>query len=209
MSAPKKSTKIKLAVIVAVIAAAAAAAVLFFCGVFSSPGVKSNYVPQKYTGEFDPELFVPFDKDEKYLTLDRSIHYEYAGVGIIITDDRQFPEGDCAKLFKDFFDALKAGDPDALRACFVDGYFDSNAFPDSLGPQRVYDIRVSYYSSSENVKFGDEVYDLENFKVLYKLRFNDFTFRADTASDVWKPQLFQIALIDGEYRIVNVNQFYS
>ena len=209
----KKSPKTKkktVAAVVAGIAAATAAGFLIFSGVFSTPGVKPNYVPEKLTGDFSPELFVPLEEDEKYLALDRDVHYEYAGVGVILTDDSRFSDsGDCARLFKDFFDALKAGDADALKACFVDGYFESNDSPDGLQPQRVYDIWVSYYSGSENVKLGDAVYEVENFKVLYKLRFNDLTFRADTVSDVWKPQIFQVALVDGEYRIVNVNQFYS
>ncbi|MBQ9544228.1 MAG: hypothetical protein IJV00_03785 [Clostridia bacterium] len=211
MSSPKKADGKKKRIVVIAVAAAIAAAVgvLYFTGAFKKPGVNANYVPPKLIGEFLPEEIIPLEEDEEYFSLDRDVHYEYAGVGTILTDGTQFSSGDCAKLFKKFFDALKAGDLAALKECYVEGYFDSNESPDSLTPQRAYDIRVSFYSSSEDVKFGDTVYDLENFKVVYKLRFNDLTFRSDTLSDVWKSQLFQIALVDGEYRIVNINQFFS
>ncbi len=205
------SKKKKTLIIIAVCAGAVAAviAVLFFCGVFGPAGVRPNFVPDKLTNDFDPENAVPIEKDERYLEYDRDVHYEYAGLGVILTDGYQFSDGDQAKLFKAFFDALKAGDSAALKACFVDGYFDSNESPDGLTPQRVYDIWVNYYSGSEKVKLGDESYDVDNFKVVYKIRLNDYSFRSDTVSDVWKPQIFQIALVGDEYRIVNINRFYS
>lgn len=176
---------------------------------FLPNGVVPDYRPPAVTLEFDTlsrtEAAVDPDKDEAfYQQTVRDILYTYGGQTVLLTDENYDDREDQGKFFKEYMDSLKAGSWESYQRFFADGYFNNNETKEGMNPQRLYDIEIVYHSESKGIVLEGKSYDVENFTVKYKIFANDGSFRNDIFSDVWKPQIYQIAETEGGYRIVNI-----
>ena len=200
----KPRTK-KLVIVICAAAALAAAGFVLVPRIFSQGNVNARYNPPKLTFDELPEAFIPFDKDEEYYTLNRDVFFSYAGTEVLLSDAFDGSGfNSAAKFFKDYFDTLKKADDLSLKEYYAEDYFEDNDYPEGYSPQRLYDIHADFHSSG-SVTLEGETYQVDNYVVKYRIRYNDGTFRNDLKSDVWNPQLYQISLIGGQYRIVNVS----
>ena len=183
--------------------------IIVVAGAFLLPGLldggkfKENPTPAiTGTGELDDsDLF----RDEKeYLKLFTDIFFEYGGMGTYITDDNYLDFEDQAQFFKFYIDSVMDGDVEAYLDLFAPGFFEEDE-KISFNPQKLYDISITFNSENTNITLGDVTYNtVENFTVKYKIFNNDKTFRSDMPSDAVKPQVIQIALVNGEYKIINI-----
>lgn len=170
-------------------------------------GIVQNYRPDPIV--IDKMALTPSEAakaKKEYEEDDKSVKFEYGKLTRMLTEENyaEMGDDDPGKFFKEFIDTIKAGDWQAYQSFFVDGYFDKNEKQDKMTPQKLYHVEVLYNDSSENITMGDKSYNVENFKVRYKILENDFTYRADMRGNQWVPQIFQVAKTEDGYRIVNV-----
>ena len=142
--------------------------------------------------------------EEYYQQQEKDVWYTYAGQSMLITDKNYEARNDQGRFFKEFIDSIKAGDWQSYQRFFVDEYFNGNETKEKMTPQKLYDIEVEYISDSKGITMAGKTYDVENFKVRYKILANDSTYRNDLPSDIWKPQVYQVAETPAGYRIVNI-----
>ncbi len=196
-----------------------AALVLILAGVLIFPllfpgGVIPDYKPPAVTLEFETVSRTEAGRDEEkneeyYKGMLKDILYTYGGQTVLLTDENYDDREDAGKFFKEFMDSVKAGSWESCQRFFAEGYFNENDTKENMTPQRLYDIEISYHSESKGIVLAGNSYDVENFTVKYKILANDGTFRNDVPSDVWKPQIYQIAQTSGGYRIVNIINILS
>lgn len=182
---------------------------LAVAGAFILPGLldggkfKENPTPV-ITGTDELDDSDLFRDEKEYLTLFTDIFFEYGGMGTYITDDNYMDFEDQAQFFKKYIDSVMDGDVEAYMSLFAPDFFEEDE-KISFNPQKLYDISVTFNSENANITLGDATYTtVENFTVKYKIFNNDKTFRKDMPSDAVKPQVIQIAEVDGEYKIINI-----
>ena len=205
----KSSSKASKKLLIAVGALAVFLVVIIVAGAFILPGLiggnkfKENPTPV-ITGTEELDDSDLFRDEKEYLKLFTDIFFEYGGMGTYITDDNYLDFEDQAQFFKLYIDAVMDGDVEAYLELFAPGFFEEDE-KISFNPQKLYDISITFNSENSDITLGEVTYNtVENFTVKYKIFNNDKTFRSDMPSDAVKPQVIQIARVNGEYKIINI-----
>ena len=204
-STPRRSKRRKALVILAVVLALAAVAgiTLFVIDrVEKSKSARTPYLADVY--EAEPNRFAVYDpdapsifEDENYLSLDRSIHIARGGEEIAVPPDGADTADALAVFFVDYFDALAHGDTQRYNSLFTEAYFEAYDKQADFSDQRVYDIHVTLLGATD-----DE--SRVSYKVEYKIKKNNGTFRRDIYSDSSRPMIFDLVKSGERYLIDNM-----
>ena len=189
----KKKKRILIIVLIVMTVLAALSYVLTYHGedaaaFFRSLKKGKNATHSDYSDELRSYLFYPTDygldptKDEEYMGLDRQMWYHEGGLGIgydLDDPDALLGCSDAVLFFADYFRTVIAGKTDRYNSLFTNRYIRENGEHVRFAPQMLYDIHI--YQLSESTS-SDGV-STWTFKVEYKIRRNDGTFRNDIPSD--------------------------
>ena len=143
-----------------------------------------------YIGDSYPfSIFFPDDPsifdDEKYLSLDRSLHVRSGMEEFTVLDaDSEFADNETV-FFLDYFDALEHGASERYDAMFTEEYYEKYSAQRDFTEQRVYDIHLT--------------------RLEYKISKNNGSFRKDIGSDAARPVVFELIKDNGEYKINDVH----
>lgn len=134
--------------------------------------------------------------DGEYLALDRNIHYTYGSETFVV--ERDVPDKDDLRRFwQEYFDAVTAGDAEAVDALCTDEYLKKNGNTADFAPQKVYNIKVELNRMQDLVN-GDangnyKGYIVYYFEVSYYIKDNNGTFRNDFFEDFYTvPLMFEV-----------------
>ena len=156
-----------------------------------------------YIGDSYPfSIFFPDDPsifdDEKYLSLDRSLHVRSGMEEFTVLDaDSEFADNETV-FFLDYFDALEHGASERYDAMFTEEYYEKYSAQRDFTEQRVYDIHLTRLEGGEET--GGAYYLVE-----YKISKNNGSFRKDIGSDAARPVVFELIKDNGEYKINDVH----
>lgn len=189
---------------------------------------------------FYPDIDYTYDimQDEGYVELITPSFITYkdesAGTSVSVPEESYESYGDSATgLLIRLLLSVQAGDADSYNACFGDEYLvavgrasliedgkDPTGYSDgqlrelglepSFTMQKVYDAVITDYGSSRQTDGSGNAFDAYYYRLEYKIRHNNGTFRTDMDSDSYRPQDIVIRLnADGEYEIISVTTYYT
>lgn len=147
-----------------------------------------NAAHSDYSDELRSYLFYKTDysldptKDEEYMGLDRQLWYHDGGLGVgydLDDEDAFIGSGDAVLFFAEYFKTVIAGDTDKYNGFFTDRYIREFGEHVRFAPQMLYDIHIHQLSEATSTDGSGSW----TFKVEYKIRRNDGTFRNDIPSD--------------------------
>ena len=145
----------------------------------------------------EPDYEENIFEDEDYLDLNRAILYTEGALSIYLINEVDFTAtGAVATFFGEYFDAVIMGDHRRLNACFTEEYRDKNGGKSRFTMQKLYDmevVKLAEYIINEGTADQTTVYE---FEVSYRIRHNNGTFRDDLASDMARPQIYQLYRLD-------------
>ena len=142
-------------------------------------------------------------QDESYMQQDRRV-WVSAGALSAPIDDEVYEDVPLYVFFEGYFNALKAGDAAALRACYTDECARALKLPARITQQRVYDILLTLVSTAERSDDAGFKYTESVFLFEYKIMKNDGTFRGDLESGAVRAQLVTLSEYPGEVKISDV-----
>ena len=201
-SQQKRRKAFVILIVVLALAAAAGIALLVIDRVEKANAPRSPYLADVY--ESAPNRFALYDPDapsiftdESYLSLDRDIHVGRGGEEFTVSADGADNADAVSLFFLDYFDALAHGDTDRYNSLFTDGYFEKYDKQSDFSEQRVYDIHVALLGATD-----DE--NRVSYKVEYKIKKNNGTFRRDIYSDSSRPLIFDLVKSGDTYLVDNM-----
>ncbi len=146
---------------------------------------------------FNPDYEEDIFEDEVYLDLNRYILYTDGALSIYLANENDFAAtGEVATFFGEYFDAVIMGDHRRLNACFTEEYREEHGEMTRFTMQKLYDmevVKLAEYIINEGTADQTTVYE---FKVSYRIRRNNGTFRDDLESGVARPQIYQLYRLD-------------
>ena len=148
--------------------------------------------------DYDADIF----SDPDYADIDKTVMFENGAETYPLTSDGFSRES--SLVFIDYFDALRKGDLQALRALYSDEFASGQGAIPDFTMQRVYDAVVSFVGTERN----EDGTDTDIYVVNYKIMKNDGTFRRDIDSDSSRPQVFYLKVFGSEWRICDI-RFYK
>ncbi len=146
------------------------------------------------------------ENDETYMGLDRNIYFEEPGLGTRYAVDTETLE-DVSESYRstfavlvDYLEAATAGDAERLNSLFSDYYYSNGGKTKSrFTQQKIYDMVITLAGDATPDLPGTDV--AYYYKVEYKIRMNNGTFRNDMGSDGSKFELFAVSVRGGEAAI--------
>jgi hypothetical protein len=190
-----------ITVLIIILAAAAIAGLILFFIDRAEKNEKSGSIYSEDVYEKDPNRFAVYDpdepsifEDEKYLSLDRSLHVRRFGEEFTVTDKNSVMADGAALFFIDYFDALSRGDTARYNEMFSDSFYETHEREEEFSEQRVYDIHVTLLGESDGL-------ERVSYKVEYKIQRNNGTFRRDIYSDSTRPLIFDLVRDGDTYKI--------
>lgn len=195
-----------------IIAVIAGAFVLYSDGFFVSKKKQSSSSFNFYEADYSYDIMQdPIYRD--YITPSFIIYRDdSAGKSISVSDETYSEyEGSAAKVLIDLLLAIQSGDENAYNSCFGDDYLaavgkdllvsdgkDASGYSDeeliALGskdrftPQKVYDAVITDRGTSKKTNGNGKEFNAYYFRLEYKIRHNNGTFRTDMDSDSSRPQ---------------------
>lgn len=170
-----------------------------------------KYYDDKFFTE--PKFDEIIEDDKKYMQLDRTLYYS-DGTERFSVSERTSEFGPCCTLFYDYFEKVKTGDFQNYYSLFTERYVNEhgniNFFTKKnlvFTKQKIYSIDVILvreYKVEEGDYSGSTVYE---YKVSYKIKDNNGTFRRDILSDETVPLMFQL-IKTGDTVKINDISFY-
>lgn len=135
--------------------------------------------------------------DPDYAEMDKDVFFlDDSGFGEKLTEKDADSTG-ARGVFYNYFESLKNGDAEGHAALLSDSCVKNFEVPVFFTAQMVYDIKVSFMRADSY----DGQY-VEKYRVSYKIRKNDGTYRADVGSDSAKPMIFETVRI-GKKTFIN------
>ena len=155
----------------------------------SKDKVTSMYSDELYSYNFYP-CHENFDvtTDERYMQLDRYIHYKNGSVTEIVSEDDLDGYNDAIKFFVTYFKTVISGDEDTYNTYFTDRYYTIYDPYLSFKPQMIYDIEVEQLSEI----FNDDGTTKWTFNIKYRIHRNNGSFRNDIDSDSSKTLYYEL-----------------
>lgn len=203
----QKKRKRRAAVFVAVICAVGIICALSLLITEWAESRKESGPTNMYSDELNSYIFYKPDYDldvtevEEYMELDRLLYYkdgaEEYGIG---SDHERF--GDAVVFFREYFDAVIAGDTDAYNEMFTERYYETNSKKVRFAPQMIYDIRISKLWEKEESGGKRTAFD-----VSYRIYRNNGTFRNDIDSGAAKPLYFELVRDGDELKIDRITYY--
>ena len=86
--------------------------------------------------------------------------------------------GDGVVLMVDMVDAIINGDSKKYNSCFSKEYFNSHEPKESFTMQKIYNAKLTYFSSEEETVNGTS-YTKNTYTLVYNIYENNGTFRSD------------------------------
>ncbi len=162
--------------------------------------ITSMYSDTLYSYTFYPaEYDIDVTEDERYMQLDRALHYKNGAVTVMVTEDELSTYNPAVQFFDAYFKTVIAGDADTYNTYFTEFYYESSEPYVAFAPQKLYDIEIEQLSE----KVEESGLIRWTFNVKYKIYRNNGTFRNDIDSDASKKLCFE--LIRDLYGNVRIN----
>lgn len=153
-----------------------------------------------YPADYEENIF----ENPRYMELIRDIYFGEEEAYYLLSGDDYESAGEDAVFFRDYFDAIIKGDHETYNSFFMDGYFTSKVRPKGeFTMQKIYNIHVMK-KGTEEVEMDGETYTANTYVVQYMIKQNNGTFRLGLPSDSYKPELYRIVDVDGEYKIHSI-----
>lgn len=150
---------------------------------------------------YKPDYELDVTEVEEYMELDRLFYYKDGAEEYGIESDfERF--GDAVMFFKEYFDAVIAGDTDAYNEMFTEKYYETNSRKVRFAPQMIYDIHVSRLWEKDESN-GERM----AFDVSYRIYRNNGTFRNDIDSGAAKPLYFELVRDGDEIKIDRITYY--
>lgn len=145
-------------------------------------GPKSDYMDHVvshlfYTADYDENIY----EDEEYMKKDRTVAYTNGpDTYYIPLDGGDFKEyGATLEFFGKYFDTVINGRYEEYDSYFTDYYFEHQSHRERFTPQKIYAVKITLFSRTEN---EDKSFTY-NYTVEFKIVKNNGTFRNDIGSD--------------------------
>ncbi len=160
-------------------------------------GLLSKIFKKKDYVSFPPVHLFPVNynedifRDEEYLKLDRRLNF-IDGIESRLIDSPEDASGNTiAVFFLKYFECITLGDSLGYCEMFTDEY--RSRFPDkeSFTMQKIYEMTAERESDVAGEKPPSGVI-VHRFKVSYKIKENNGSFKNDLASDTVRPQIYRI-----------------
>jgi len=130
-----------------------------------------------YPADYSEDIF----KDEQYLTLIEDGILEYddnASMISSVTPENAREHGDSVKLIVDMVYSAIHGDAETYNRYFSNKYYENNAPKEAFTKQKIYNGRITFFSSSTVAENGTS-YSVYEYKLTYNIYENNGTFRKD------------------------------
>lgn len=142
-----------------------------------------------YEPDYDEDIF----QDEEYLEQRRSVLYtEGAQSSYLIREEDFQAAGDYALFFGNYFDSLIQGDNERYNRCFTEDYLKENGEKGRFTMQKLYDMTVQLLAEYPLDEKNPEEIIVAEFKVSYRILYNNGTFRNDLPSETARPQVYRL-----------------
>ncbi len=169
------------------------AAALIVCGLLllRADDAPELYIPPRYTGSFaEADFSEDISLDTEYLAYDRAIRYvdgnEQNGITVKLSDANVIGYGNEVVFLYNMIQTIIAGDHAAYNAMLSAHYLKYIGEVPAFTPQKLYDIRI--IPADYELTRQDEV--LLCYRVEYRIKDNNGTFRFDIGSDVSREVLY-------------------
>ena len=167
--------------------------------------------------DIDNEIIIDYDfypvdysenifEDEEYLKLisngfigyDDNINFIYD-----IDKDTAAQHGKPVKLLVDMIYSIVNGDYEGYNSFFSEAYFEKNQPKAPFTMQKVYDVRITYFSTETITKNKQNEYTEYTYKLTYKIYENNGTFRKDIG-DGYRVQYITISDRENKFKIDSI-----
>ncbi|MBE6636347.1 MAG: hypothetical protein E7618_00920 [Ruminococcaceae bacterium] len=159
-----------------------------------------------YEADYDLNIF----EEEEYMAEERRLLYRVGGEGVYLANKTDcLNTGDVAIFFFDYFEAIIRGNHEQYNAMFTDSYLAEYGRKDRFTMQQIYDVEMNQlreYTINEGEPDQTTVYE---FRVGYRIRRNNGTFRDDLASRELRWQIYQLYQDDntGEIKVNLISEY--
>ncbi len=193
-------------------------AVLLVLNLLSDSSVLSKLLPHKGgdDGErepvflFNPDYELNIFEDEGYLNLNRLIRYQEGAITIYLVNENDYlAGGKPAVFFGEYFDAVIRGDHNRYNALLSKDFIEKNGTKDRFTMQQLYDIEIVKLNEFIEDEGTPQQITVTEFRVSYRIRRNNGTFRDDLESGAARPQIYQLICTDrtGEIKLQSVSEY--
>ena len=160
-----------------------------------------------YPADYDSDIF----EDESYISLisEGIVEYDDAINSITVVDkDTAASNGKPVKLLVDMIYSIINGDAEEYNSYFSELYYESNKPKQAFTMQKVYDARLTYFST-ESVTKDKVTYTEYTYKLKYRIYENNGTFRKDIG-DGYRIQYITVSDREGTLKIDSItNPIYK
>lgn len=121
------------------------------------------------------------------------------GITKYLPEEEYSRNGEALNLMTDLVIAIQMGDAHAYNDCFSNEYLQTEGPKGEYTKQKIYDVLITYVSENTEKGITTAVYRLQ-----YKIRHNNGTFRNDMGSDGYREQTFVLSDASGEMKVKQI-----